>query len=439
MGLFEKVFRPKENKTGQKASSHGLKFFGIGKGKHDSVFSSSYGDIYQNLLVRAAIDARARQVSKLKVEMQGTAKIALKNKLSSGPNQWQTWSQFLYRLSTILDLHNTAFVVPVFDEYLRITGYYPVLPDKCEIVEYKNKLYLRYKFSFGETAAVELDECAILTKYQYKSDFFGEKSHALDDTLKLINLQHKGVESAVDNTTNYKFYASLDNFAIGDDLKNERKEFTELNLKKDEDANGLLLFPNTYRDIHQIKAENYSLDAGEIEAIDKNVFEYFGVNEAILTNAADATALDAFFNGFIEPFAIQLSEAMTRAVYTERERQGGKNKVVVHANRLQYMSTNEKIQLATQLGDRGVLTVNEQRELFNYETIEGGDVAAIRGEYKNISELKEEEKEEDTKEEKEENTEVTEEIEEKENTEVTEEIKEKEEKEEKEDTKAIQN
>ena len=315
MGLFEKVFRPKENKTGQKASSHGLKFFGIGKGKHDSVFSSSYGDIYQNLLVRAAIDARARQVSKLKVEMQGTAKIALKNKLSSGPNQWQTWSQFLYRLSTILDLHNTAFVVPVFDEYLRITGYYPVLPDKCEIVEYKNKLYLRYKFSFGETAAVELDECAILT------------------------------------------------------------------------------------------------------------------------NSADATALDAFFNGFIEPFAIQLSEAMTRAVYTERERQGGKNKVVVHANRLQYMSTNEKIQLATQLGDRGVLTVNEQRELFNYETIEGGDVAAIRGEYKNISELKEE-KEEDTKEEKEENTEVTEEIEEKENTEVTEEIKEKEEKE---DTKAIQN
>ena len=123
---------------------------------------------------------------------------------------------------------------------------------------------------------------------------------------------------------------------------------------------------------------------------------------------------------------------MTRAVYTERERQGGKNKVVVHANRLQYMSTNEKIQRATQLGDRGVLTVNEQRELFNYETIEGGDVAAIRGEYKNISELKEE----DTKEEKEENTEVTEEIEEKENTEVTEEIKEKEEKE---DTKAIQN
>ena len=157
-----------------------------------------------------------------------------------------------------------------------------------------------------------------------------------------------------------------------------------------------------------------------------------------MTNAADATALDAFFNGFIEPFAIQLSEAMTRAVYTERERQGGKNKVVVHANRLQYMSTNEKIQLATQLGDRGVLTVNEQRELFNYETIEGGDVAAIRGEYKNISELKEE-KEEDTKEEKEENTEVTEEIKEKENTEVTEEIKEKEEKEEKEDTKAIQN
>ena len=34
-----------------------------------------------------------------------------------------------------------------------------------------------------------------------------------------------------------------------------------------------------------------------------------------------------------------------------------------------------------QLGDRGVLTINEIRELFNYAPIENGDVAVIRGEY----------------------------------------------------------
>ena len=386
MGLFDKIFRPKENKESNKVLKNGYKFFEVGDYK--TVFTTSYGEIYENLLVRAAIDARARHISKLKVDVVGSANKTLQNKLKTGPNQWLTWSQFLYRLSTILDIHNTAFIVPVFDEYMRVSGYYPVLPNRADIIEYNDVLYLRYKFRNGETAAVELEECAILTKYQYKSDFFGEKSHALDDTLKLLKLQAKGIEEAVKNSTSYKFYAQLDNFSIEEDLKNERKQFTDLNLKSDQDASGLLLFPNTYRDIHQVQQASYNVDAKELELINQNVFFYFGVNEKILTNSADSTELDAFFNGCIEPFSIQLADTFTKAIFTERERQNN-NKVIVHANRLQYMSTSEKTALAQSLGDRGILTINEIRELFNYSQIDGGDVAPIRGEYKNTLSLSE--------------------------------------------------
>ena len=45
------------------------------------------------------------------------------------------------------------------------------------------------------------------------------------------------------------------------------------------------------------------------------------------------------------------------------------------------MSVNEKVAMAQQLGDRGILTINEIRELFNYEALPDGDVAVIRGEY----------------------------------------------------------
>lgn len=386
MGLFDKIFRPKENKESNKVLKNGYKFFEVGDYK--TVFTTAYGEIYENLLVRAAIDVRARHISKLKVDVVGSANKTLQNKLKTGPNQWLTWSQFLYRLSTILDIHNTAFIVPVFDEYMRVSGYYPVLPNRADIIEYNDVLYLKYKFRNGETAAVELEECAILTKYQYKSDFFGEKSHALDDTLKLLKLQAKGIEEAVKNSTSYKFYAQLDNFSIEEDLKNERKQFTDLNLKSDQDASGLLLFPNTYRDIHQVQQASYNVDAKELELINQNVFFYFGVNEKILTNSADSTELDAFFNGCIEPFSIQLADTFTKAIFTERERQNN-NKVIVHANRLQYMSTAEKTALAQSLGDRGILTINEIRELFNYSQIDGGDVAPIRGEYKNTLSLSE--------------------------------------------------
>ena len=46
------------------------------------------------------------------------------------------------------------------------------------------------------------------------------------------------------------------------------------------------------------------------------------------------------------------------------------------------MSQTAKVQVARDLGDRGILTINEIRELFNYSPLPNGDVAYIRGEYK---------------------------------------------------------
>ena len=133
MSLFTKIFRPKEAKESQKALKEADGFFHTLR-NYRPVFTDWHGEIYESELVRAAIDARARHISKLKASIVGTAQYGLQSKLRLGPNQWQTWSQFLYRVSTILDIHNTAFIVPVFDKSMVITGYYPVLPTKCEIV-----------------------------------------------------------------------------------------------------------------------------------------------------------------------------------------------------------------------------------------------------------------------------------------------------------------
>ena len=155
-----------------------------------------------------------------------------------------------------------------------------------------------------------------------------------------------------------------------------------MNLKA-EAAGGLLLFPNTYKDIKQIDSKPYTVDPDEMDQIQTNVFNYFGVSEKVMQGTANSDELDAFFNSSIEPFAIALSEAMSKAIYTERERSFG-NHVYVSANRLQYMTQTAKVSMARDLGDRGILTINEIRELFNYAPIEGGDVAYIRGEYKPV-------------------------------------------------------
>ena len=382
MGLLEKVF--KKDRESEKAL-HTYTVFTELNG-YKPVFRSWGGEIYESELVRAAIDARARHISKLKPIIRGSARLSLQNKMKHAPNEWQTWSQFLYRVSTILDVKNTCIIVPVYDADLTMTGYYPVIPQNCEIVEYKDEPWIRYDFRNGKKAAIEMRLCAVLTKYQYRHDFFGDTNIALNETMKLIDINRQAVEAAVQNSASYSFMAQTDNFTDPDDLENERVRFSKKNLAKDADDGGLILFPNTYKNIQQIKYTPYTVNAADAAQIEKNVFQYFGVNDDVMQNKANGDQLDAFYNGAIEPFAIQFSEAMTRAMFTLRERSNG-SELILAANRLQYMSTTAKISMAQQLMDRGVMTINEARELFNYPPVENGDIRAIRGEFKNADKL----------------------------------------------------
>lgn len=385
--LFDKIFRPDKAKKSEEALQKAEGLFRE-LNLYRPVFHDWHGEIYESELVRAAIDARARHISKLKASIQGTAQPGLQTKLRLAPNQWMTWSQFLYRLSTILDVHNTAFVVPVFDADMVITGYFPVLPVSCEIVQYKEEPWLRYKFAHGETAAVELKKCVILTKFQYRDDFFGSPNNALDETMNLINIQNQGIEEAVKNSATYRFIAQVNNFSKTEDLAKERKRFSEENLSKEAESGGILLFPNTYSNIKQVEAKPYTVDPEQMKLIENNVAEYFGVNEKVMRNEANGDELDAFFNGAIEPFAVQFSEAMTMAIFSERERAQG-SYFIANANRLQYMSVTAKVQMAKELGDRGAILIDEIRDLFNYPPLPdgAGQVAPIRGEYKNTEEL----------------------------------------------------
>lgn len=385
MGLFDKIFG---NRPKPKGEYEG--FFKLLNG-YIPQFTSRVGGVYESELIRAAINARATHISKLRVETFGAAKPALQNKLKHGPNEFQTWSQFLYRLSTILDVNNTAFITPVWDEFGAISGVYTPLPSKCEVVQYDGVPYLRYEFSNGEKATVELEYCGVMTKYQYKDDLFGETNNALYPTMDLIHIQNQGIEEGVKSAATYRFMAQLSNFAKAEDLAKERQRFTQENLAADANGGGLLLFPNTYTNIKQVDVKPWVVDAEQMKAIKDNVFDYFGVNEGVLTNQVYGDAWCAFYEGAIEPFAIQFSEVMTKMLFTFREQSAG-CKVMATANRLQYMSNLDKLRVAAQMADRGLMTRNELREIFNLPPLDDdiGNTLPARGEYYNVGDEEDE-------------------------------------------------
>lgn len=379
MGVFDWLFKNKPEPRGE--------YEGVFRMLNGYVphFTSFSGGMYESELVRSAINAIATHISKLEVTTQGAAKPALQNKLKHGPNEFQTWSQFLARAATIFYTNNTVFITPVWDEYGQISGVYTPLPYKCEVVQYKNKPYLRYTFGWGETAAVELEYCGIMTRMQYRSDFFGESNRALFPTMDLIHIQNQGIEEGVKSAATYRFMARTKNFTKSEDLANERKRFTAANLSRDAEGGGLLLFPNTYDDIRQIDVKPWVVDADQMNIIKSNVFEWFGVSEDILQNKFSSETWSAFYEGCVEPFAIQFSSVMTKMLFTFREQSEG-NLVMATSNRLQYMSNTDKLNVSAQMADRGLMTRNEIREIWNLPPLPEpyGSQLPVRGEYYNV-------------------------------------------------------
>lgn len=380
MSLFDIIFK---NRPKEKGKYEGTFKMLNGYTPH---FTTYNGSIYESQLIRAAINIRAIHTAKLKVEVQGAARPALQNKLKHGPNQFQTWYQFLYRLSTILDIHNTAFICPVYDRFGEPSGIICPLPNSCEIIQYNDVPYLRYEFSNGQRAAIELDYCGIMTKFQYKDDFFGETNHALYPTLDLIHVQNEGIQEGVKSAATYRFWAQVNNFTKADDLAKERQRFTEENFSKDSKGGGLLLFPNTYTNINQVKADPWIISTEEEALIKANVFDYFNVNEDLLQSSVYGDKWVAAYEGICEPFAIQFSEVVTRMLFTFREQSQG-NFVMASANRLQYMSNREKLSVSAQLADRGILNRDEVREIWNLPPLPNGEGQEyiIRGEYWNAT------------------------------------------------------
>ena len=379
MGAFDFLFkRPRGDK-------HLNTYFKMLDG-YTPIFTTHDGGVYEMELTRSCIHTFASHCSKLLPTIQGADSHGLKHLLDGKPNLFMTSAQFVYKVATIYDAKNTCFIAPILDEFDRLIGYYPVNPAQTEIMDIKGEPFLRYRFSSGEWAAIELARCGVVSKYLYNSDLVGEDNRALQPTLQLLHTQNQGIAEGIKNSASFRFMATINNFAKGKDLANERKNWVKENLSAD--SGGLALFPNNYTNVQQITSQAKIVDPEQMNLIQTRVLNYFGSNEDILQNKAVGDTWSAYYEGKIEPFALQLSQAMTMMSYSQQERKRG-NAIIWSANRLQYATNAEKLQVSSQMFDRGVLSLNMIMDIWNLPHVEDGDKRYIRKEYIEISQLDE--------------------------------------------------
>ena len=379
MGAFDFLFRR------PKAAAQVNSYFKMLDG-YTPIFTSYDGGVYEMELTRSCIHTFANHCSKLQPNVEGADTHGIKAILDSKPNPFMISAQFLYKTATLYDAKNTCFIAPVLDDYDRLIGYYPVNPAQTEIIDVDGIPFLRYRFKNGQRAAIELFRCGVVSKYLYNSDIFGEDNKAMQPTLQLLSMQNQGIAEGIKNSASFRFMATVNNFTKGKDLATERKNWVSENLSAD--SGGLALFPNNYTNVQQIQSAAQVVDAEQMKIIENRVYTYYGTNEKILKNEATGDDWSAYYEGKIEPFLIQLSQAMTVMTYTAQERKR-KNAIVWSANRMQYMTNTDKLQVSSQMFDRAILSINDVMDIWNLPHVPDGDKRYIRKEYIEISQMDE--------------------------------------------------
>jgi hypothetical protein len=377
MGVFEKIFkRPRLQKQVDG-------YFQMLDG-YTPIFTDYDGGVYEMELTRSCIHTFANHCSKLLPSVSGQDSKRVQTILDGKVNPLMTVAQFIYKVATIYDAKNTCFIVPILDEFDRLVGYYPINPQQTEVIDVGGEPWLRYTFRNGKKAAMELSLCGVVNKYLYNSDIKGEDNRALDPTLQLLSTQNQGIQEGIKNSASFRFMANVSNFSKGTDLVKERKNWVKENLGAD--SGGLALFPNTYTNVQQIQSVAKIVDAEQMKLVENRVYTYFGCNEKILQNMATGDDWSAYYEGKIEPFALQLSLAMTCMTYNQNERTRG-NGVLWSSNRLQYMTNADKLQVSSQMFDRGILSTNDVMDIWGLPHVTDGDKRYIRKEYTEISQL----------------------------------------------------
>lgn len=374
MGLFDSI--KKKEKIESKVQSYYQTL-----NAYTPAFTTFEGSIYEMELTRAAIHSFATHCSKLKPEVKGSGNQTLERMLQYKPNKLMDTKKYLYRLATSYAVDNTAIIAPLHDAtYEKIIGFYPLATPKVRIKDIEGTKYIRYEFEPGNFGVFRLDEAGIMNQFQYKNELFGENNSCLYPTMELINTNNQGIIEGVKSSATLRFLAKIAQTLKPADLEAERKRFVESNFSAS-NAGGVMLIDAKYEDVKQLQTNQYTIDSAQMSQIKENVFNYFGTNEKILQNNFTSDEWGAYYEGKIEPFAIEASLVHTNMTFTPHQIAFG-NEIMFTANRLQYASNQEKLNIVTQLFDRGFITHNQGLEVFNMASLgEIGNRRFIRKEY----------------------------------------------------------
>ena len=342
---------------------------------YNAEFTTLGNNTYDSKVARQCIDRIATHCAKLiPKHIQDNISNCIKGDinflLQNMPNPIMTKFDFIYKTISMLYTDSNAFVYIAKDEKGFITGFYPVLAQDYDLLQDKEgKMYLKFKFVNGKSYILPYLELIHLRLFYNKHDIFGTNNKVLKTDIDTAHTASEGIKNAIKTSNNLKGILKYENSMLKDkDLKASKEAFVNdfLNL---ENESGIAAM-DAKADFKEVNLKPITLDREQLEQVNYNIFDYFGISENIVRNNFTEEEWNAFFEGVIEPRSIQMSDVFTNKVFSIKARKEG-HKIIFTANRLQYASLKTKILLLKEAGDRAMLKVDEGREIIDLPPIGG--------------------------------------------------------------------
>lgn len=367
--LFSKIFGIKYPNATPQTKFELLK-------NNTSSYYSWNGNIFDNDIVRSAIRPKVNAISKLNPKhIQGfneNIKIntdAQIRDLLNYPNPYMSMQDFLVKMIWQRELNNNAFAYVKRDNKGYPIEIYQIPYNSIDLYE-QGDVYVKFTFLGGKYVTVPYVDLIHLRKDFNDNDFFGDPNfNAINSIMQVITTTDQSVVNTIKNSAVIKWLMKFKSVLKPEDVKLQIKEFTK-NYLDISNTGGAAASDPRY-DLEQVQDNNYVPNADQMDKSIQRLYSYFGVNDAIVQNKYNEDEWNAFYESEIEPIALQLSNAFTKAFFTRREIGFG-NKIIFEASNLAYASMGTKLNLV-QMVDRGAMTPNEWRQVLNLAPIEGGD------------------------------------------------------------------
>lgn len=355
---------------------------------YNAQFTTLDGNTYDSKVARECIDRIATHCAKLipkhiKDSIGNQIKGEINFLLQNQPNPIMTKYDFIYKTISMLYTDSNAFVYIAKDKEGMITGFYPVLALNYNLLQDEgNNIYLQFKFINGQTYTIPYLELIHLRLFYNKNDIFGTGNKVLRTDMETAHTASEGIKNAIKTANNLKGILKYTNAMLKDkDIKKNKEDFVAdfLNLENESGIAAL----DAKAEFQEVNMKPITLDKEQLEQVNYNIFDYFGISEKIVRNNFDAIEWNAFFEGVIEPRAIQMSDAFTNKIFSHKARKDG-HKILFTANRLQYASLDSKINLIKIAGSYGLLTKDDGREILDMSPLGGEEGKKILQSLNNI-------------------------------------------------------